>query len=289
MRVRRFHFLRTARYHWLKLGSLFCFLIISSLPVTFAEPLVFTAAPRETPEMGARLYTPVAEFISKTIKRPVKYEHAEYWLRYQAEIKKLSYDFVFDGPHLASWRISNINHKPLVRMPGHLEYYLIVRSLDRRIKRPEDVITRKVCAIPAPNLTAVMLLKSIKDPVREPGIIDVKGGMKEIVNMLIQRECDAAMVRADYYHHRMSDKERSKVRVIYSSPKLPNQVITVSDKINLVERRAIVDAFMSSEGKKVLAPILERYAGKGASPFIVAGEHEYDGYSRLLEDYMIGW
>ncbi len=264
-------------------------LLAGNSAISVASDLIFTAAPRETPAAGNKLYGPVTEYISKITGKSVKYYHAGYWLRYQSDIKKFKYDFVLDGPHLASWRIKNVRHKPLIKLPGYLQFYMLARKDDRKINRPEDLIYKKVCVIPPPNLTAVMLLQRLNDPVREPFLVGVKGGMKMLVEKLIAGECSATVVRSSYYDHKMTDEMKNKVKIIYTSPKLPNQVITVSDRISDEERQQLTDALLSDEGRKVLAPLVKRFGGKGVVSFVKVDEHEYDGYFSFLEGVVLGW
>ena len=67
---------------------------------TLAETLILSAAPRESAKQGHNLYGPLAKHLSQLLGREVKFKHAKHWLRYQSDIKKRKYDFVFDGPHL---------------------------------------------------------------------------------------------------------------------------------------------------------------------------------------------
>ncbi len=270
--------------------NIILFVLLAGSSVTvYSSEFIFTAAPRESPEKGQKLYGPVTRFISKVTGKTVKYYHAGYWLRYQSDIKKFKYDFVLDGPHLASWRIKNIRHKPLIKLPGHLQFYMLARKNDKKIKLPEDLIYKRVCVIPPPNLTAVILLQRLNDPVREPFIVGVKGGMKKLVEKLIKGDCSGTVVRADYYNNKMSDDIKSKVKIIYTSEKLPNQVITVSDRVTEEERQLITDALLSDEGRKVLAPLVKRFGGKNVVSFVKAEEHEYDGYYGFLEGVVLGW
>ena len=214
-------------------------LVITSLPV-YSEALVFTAAPRESAAQGKKLYGPLTEFISKTLGKEVKYVNAGSWLRYQSHIKKLKYDFVLDGPHLASWRIKNIDHKPLIKLPGNLQFYILARANDKKTTKPEDLIYKRVCVIPPPNLTAMVLLRRLSDPVREPFVVGVKGGMKKLVSELINNKCNGTVVRADFYNNKLSAEMKSKVKIIYTSDELPNQVITASADIRLALSSSVI-------------------------------------------------
>lgn len=126
------------RYLNLSLTLLLLTAIINS--TVSAESLIFSAAPRESIRQGHELYQPLVTHLEELLGTEVKYTHAKHWLRYQSDIKKRKYDFVFDGPHLASWRIKHLNHRPLVKLPGTLQFYMLARSDSKLINKPEDLI-----------------------------------------------------------------------------------------------------------------------------------------------------
>ena len=261
---------------------------IFSSPVTFSESLILTAAPRETAQQGLQTYGGLAGYISKVLGRRVEYYNAGYWIRYQGDIKKKKYDIVMDGPHLASWRIKNVGHTPLVKLPGHLQFHILARAEDSNIKDIENLIFRKVCVIPPPNLTAIVLYEELNDPIREPVTVGVKGGMRKLYDKLLNRGCDGAVVRTSFYN-KLSEEDRARVKIIYTSMKLPNQVITVSDRISADEREKLIAALTSEQSSQAVAPIMKRFGGKNTKLFVPVEPDEYKGYSSLLEGVVLGW
>ncbi|MCW8955786.1 MAG: phosphate/phosphite/phosphonate ABC transporter substrate-binding protein [Gammaproteobacteria bacterium] len=264
-------------------------LIILIANNTSAQNLVLSAAPRESVKQGHELYQPLANHLGKLLGVEVKYTNAKHWLRYQSDIKNQKYDFVFDGPHLASWRIKHLKHKPLVKLPGTLEFYILARADSNKINKPEDLVYKKVCAIPPPNLTSVTLLQRLNDPVREPVIESVKGGMGKIFNGLIEGKCEGAVIRSNYFKKKLTNEEHAKVKIIYTSPELPNQVITVSDRVSEEDRKKIILSLTTGEGMKAMAPIVKRFGGKNVKGFVEVKPGEYDGYFAFLEGVVLGW
>jgi len=79
------------------------------------------------------------------------------------------------------------------------------------------------------------------------------------------------------------------MRIIYTSPAMPNQVITVGKQISPAEREKLQDLLsVRTEGKTATAPIIKRFAPK-ARHFLPATDKEYEGYNRLLEGVIFGW
>ncbi|MFW2374033.1 MAG: phosphate/phosphite/phosphonate ABC transporter substrate-binding protein [Gammaproteobacteria bacterium] len=254
-----------------------------------AETLILSAAPRETVTQGHKLYGPLADHLGQLLGVEVKYKHAKHWLRYQSDIKKSKYDFVFDGPHLASWRIKHLKHRPLVKLPGTLKFYILARADNKKINTPENLIYKKVCAIPPPNLTSVILLQRMNDPVREPIIESIKGGMGKIYKALLDGRCDGAVIRSTLYDKKLSDVERAKVKIIYTSPELPNQVITASNRVSAEDQNKIIESLTAGDGMKVMLPIAKRFGGKNVDAFIRLDPSEYNGYFSFLEGVVLGW
>ena len=265
------------------------FVYFISNPLTQAEELIMSAAPRESAEAGHTLYTPIANHIGNILGVKVRYKHPRHWLRYQSDIKKEKYDIVLDGPHLASWRIKYIGHKPLMKLPVPLQFHLLIKADNNAIKVPEDLAYKRVCAIPPPNLTSVVLLQRLNDPIREPVIHGVKGGMKKIFKTLIDGKCTAAIVRTDFYDKKLSDEQRQAVKILYTSPKLPGQVITVSKRIPEEGRQALLDSFTAGDGVQVMSPVVKRFAGKNIKSFVPAEANEYDQYYKFLQGVVLGW
>lgn len=268
------------------LGLLLLLLLNNS---ALAQNLVLSAPPRESVRQGHELYRPLADHLGKLLGVEVDYKHAKHWLRYQSDIKKQNYDFVFDGPHLASWRIKHLKHRPLVKLPGTLGFYILALANNNKINKPEDIVYKKVCAIPPPNLTSVILLQRLNDPIREPFIVSVKGGMGKIFKGLIDGKCEAAVIRNVLYDKKLSDEDRAKVKIIYTSPELPNQVLTVSDRVSKEDQEKIIASLITGEGKKVMAPIAKRFGGKDAKGFVEVTPEEYNGYFSFLEGVVLGW
>lgn len=255
----------------------------------YADELILAAAPRESADQGKGMYDPLAVYLSQVLGKSVTYEHTNHWIRYQSNMKNRKYDFVFDGPHLASWRIKNIDHKPVVRLPGNLQFHFLARADDENVIKPEDLIYKKVCVIPPPNLTAVTLLQKLNDPVREPVLVSVKGSMKNLYEKLIQGECSGTVIRTDFYKGQLSAEEKAAVKIVYTSEQLPNQAITASNRISDEEIAKLVSALTSEQGQKVLAPLVKRFGGKEAVSFVPAEKQEYVGYSKFLEGVVLGW
>ena len=94
------------------------------------DTLVFTAPPRETPEIAQEIYQPLAAYLSRSIGKKIVYRHPGTWGVYRTEMLKGKYDIVFDGPHFNSYRMEKLGHNILVKMPERFEFAGSGRQLE---------------------------------------------------------------------------------------------------------------------------------------------------------------
>jgi len=251
--------------------------------------LLLTAPPRESAEQGQKLYGPLANHLSELLGEEVVYKHPRDWLRYQRDIRRDVYDIIFDGPHFASWRMLHLSHSPLVKLPGRLDFYFITPKSSTNINEPEDLVLKKVCAIPPPNLTSLVLLNVLNSPIREPLIKSVKGGMGAVFKQLNENKCVAAVVRQDFFNKKLTAEQRAAFKVIYTSAKIPNQVITASSRVSNINQEKIIRSLTQGDGRASVEGILRRFAGKKVKAFVLAKKEDFAGQNELLEGVILGW
>jgi len=75
------------------------FIVTNFTTAVLAKDLILSAPPRETPEAGNKMYSPIAGYLSEMLGVNVKYIHPGNWLNYQREMRSDKYDIIFDGPH----------------------------------------------------------------------------------------------------------------------------------------------------------------------------------------------
>lgn len=250
-----------------------------------AHSLTFSSPPRESKAVGDELYQPLAQYLSMVLGEEVSYEHPTNWLHYQRSIKRDEFDIVFDGPHLASWRIKHHGHTPIMMLPGNLVFYFITRNENTNVNQLLDLAVKKVCVLPPPNLNALILLEILDGPAREPVVKGIKGGLKNVIKSLMADECEGAVVPAGFYNKKLPEKQQNQLRIIHQSAPLPNQVITVSKRLSSQQVQQIRKAFSTDEGLRIINKFGKRFGGD----FIPAEAKAYDGPSRLLENSILGW
>lgn len=271
----------------------FNFLLLAILNFTAAisssfADLILTAPPRETPEAGKSVYTPLAKYLSQFLGETVIYEHPLNWKRYEKKMKNDEYDIIFDGPHFAAWRIETLRAKPLIKLPGALRFVLVVKKSETRFKSTEDLVGKTICTLPAPNLGALTLFSMFPYPARQPEYRLIKGGFREISKAFTHGECDGAILRSSYYFKKSDRLFRDATRVIKRSKGLTNQGITISRRVSPNDYQRLVNTLIRGEGKFALKPILERFYSK-ANAFIPAKSVDYQNHNLLHDTVIYGW
>jgi len=256
-----------------------------------AEELILSAPPRESAEAGKELYAPLAALLSEVLGRPVRYAHPDNWFQYQQRMRKGDLDIVFDGPHFVAWRIAHLDHHVLVKLPGKLQFHLLTRAGNAHIEGPDDLVGLAICGISPPNLSTLSILAYYDNPVRQPRIKGIRGGMGKVLQAgLHDAKCDAFVLRTGFYEKKVKPEHKAQMRILYTSPAMPNQALTVAGhRISAAERETLREWLtVRSEGRQALAGILKRFAPR-AEGFIATGDKEYRGYNRLLEGVIFGW
>lgn len=219
----------------IKGGILLLIISCSIYSNAFAKGLILSAPPRETAEAGMKLYGPVAAHLTKLLGVKVTYEHPGNWLKYQREMRNDKYDIIFDGPHFIAWREAHLGHEALVKLPGNLQFMLVADKGSEAIKEPNDLIGKNICGISPPNLSTLSVLDHYRNPVRQPVIKGIKGGMGKVYKSIAVRDkkkCDAAVLRTAFHKKKLKPKQKAGIKTLFKSKVMPNQGVSVSQRVS---------------------------------------------------------
>lgn len=254
--------------------------IILSIFVTtaFAETMVFTAPPRESIEKGIKTYGPIADYLSKVLNKQIEYRHPGNWLSYSADMRKGKYDMVFDGPHFVSWRITRLDHTPLVKIPGGFIFRFVADKANGKVSKVDDLVGKKVCGHAPPNQGTLRLYNQFKNPMRLPILVTQKG-WRNIYDAMLRGKCDVAILPDKIY--KKVDPKNDQSKVLFTSNPVPGQAITASPKFNRADIAKMRKALLSKEGMAATKNLRKRFASPTLS---AANKLEYNGIHELLAD-----
>ena len=248
--------------------------------------LVFSAPPREDIKKGNETYGPLVSYLSNVLGERVIYEHPSGWAEYANNMRNGRYDIVFDAPHFGAWRIKHISHVPVARLPGFLGFIVVAKKQDRRLTRLRDLLSVKVCAMASPNLGTVTFYDMLNNPLYQPRFHEVSGGFKKVYQEFQDGHCRAAILRNSYYFS-LPRYERENLTIITASKPIPNQTITVSQRL-FAKKDLIAKKLMSVEGKKASSNLLKRFGStQNSLRYVSTSEIEY--LDSLLSGVVWGW
>jgi len=264
-------------------------LVLSSVfSVPAQADLLFTAPPRESVERGEELYGPLARLLTTELGIKVVYEHPRNWKKYADKMQSNAYDIVFDGPHFAAWRIKHLGHVPVVRLPGELSFVVVIRSDEKKIIEPRDLIKTNtpLCGMPPPNLATIVVLRQFSNPIIQPAIYETLG-FQEGYELFQAGKCKAAVFQAKFVD-KLPKAEKAQLKVLFTSGgALPEQTVTVSGRVTEPQRAILAALLTRPEGLPATQELLKQFT-KQAKHFKPANSEDYPGLETMLEE-MWGW
>lgn len=251
----------------------------ASVTTNSTKAIIFTAPPREQPSVGRAKYEPIAQYLSKVLKRNVVYKHPGTWGVYRTKMLRGDYDIIFDGPHFNSYRAEKLNHNILAKVPIKHEFVVIVNKKNGRYKKMDQLAGRTFCAHAPPNLGTLTLLSQFPNPSRQPSIINTKGWDK-IYKGVVDGKCTAGIL--PLANLRKLDRNGRQMKIVFRHHAMPNQAFSAGPRLNSHEQRKIAHALISREATIPTAKLREAYGvGKQFKP---ANNKEYAGISNYLKN-----
>lgn len=253
---------------------------LASFPANSTETLTFTAPPRDVGGGDeATVYGQVAEYLSRATGKRIVYKHPGNWLSYQSEMRKGAYDLIFDGPHFVSWRMAQLGHEPVAKLPGKMVFVVLSRKDDTRADSLKYLEGRPVCGMPRPNLATLTLYSLYDNPMRQPRIVQT-ASFKEAYESLLAGKCVAAVMGKGFYNR--FDKDGAKTKLVYTSPGLPNQAFSANARFNAQDRRKMAEALTSAQARNHIPKFFEIFSKDKA--LVLANNDEFEGVASLLKD-----
>lgn len=264
--------MRKETFQWLALVT------AMALAAPAQSELVFTSAPRDSAENEAQIYQPVVDLLTKAAGQKVRFLHGDNFLVYQSEMRKGTYDIVFDGPHFVSWRMVKLQHVPLVKFPGNLVFVLAVKKDQVRINGLKDMAGRTMCAFPPPNLATLSVQFEFDNPSRQPMILESETFPQSYKKMMAGK-CVGAILQKKLFED--LDKEKQLAKVLFTSKPVPNQAFSAGPKVTPEMRERIAKALLSPEGLAATQKMRDLYKTQTLVPATV---EEFQGLGVLLRD-----
>lgn len=269
------------------IAVLFCALV---MPLAADEqPLVFSSAPRGTEEQDQARYAPLVKALSEWLGREVIYSYPKDFTTYSFAMRRGEYDIVLDGPHLVAWRIQNLQHRAVVKLPGEIRFLVAGAAGDSGLEGRDSLVGLRVCGLASPHLGTLQFMAQYPNPVQQPVVYAQQGGFGSVYQAFREDRCKAALFREFYYETKIPDDERRSLKVVFDVPALPEQAITVSPRLSAAEVEMLRLKLTDPEAAKPAAERIFASFRPEAEAFVPASARDYAGYDRLLTANIWGW
>lgn len=264
---------------YLRFTVAFLLLFAATVQAADENVIVFSASPTHTRSETIRLYTPLMNFLSKATGKKFEIDPAANFIEYSVRMRLGKYDMLFDGSHLAGWRMANMDHTPIVRLPGDIRI-VVVADRDSSLDSMGDLEGgfARVCAYSSPDMLTMAFLSYFPNPIRQPQLVRTRG-QDELFDCLKRHHGEAAVLR-DTTWDSMSEEAKGSMKLLARPDRAyPERTFTLSNKIDSALRKQIAEALLSEQGQKVSEELLNRFNKKA---LIAANPEDYKGLDRLL-------
>jgi ABC-type phosphate/phosphonate transport system substrate-binding protein len=254
---------------------LWSFASLSQLSMAQQE-LIFSTAPTHSQEVTLKLYTPLVNYLSQVTGQRIVLRPAINFVDYASGMQNDRYDILFDGPHLAGWRIEKRDHEALARLPGQIRFAIIGRE-DSSIQSMQELALGRdgVCAFASPNMLTLAFLSHFPHPARQPNLLRTQG-FPELVECLRSGKGDVAIIRDSQWN----GMDQTGLKIIeIPQESYPERSFTISRKVDPKLREQIREALLSEEGKQAMAEMLKTF---NREQLIPVRQEEYAGLGALL-------
>lgn len=228
---------------------------------------------------GAETYTPFINYLARVTGKKIIYKPATDWRDYQKRMRTGEYDLAFDGAHFASWRITHIQHQPLVKVAVPARFVIVARSDDHAIGKLQDLAGRRVCAPPPPDEGTLSLYEHFENPSRRPLVVRTQGPQHAYA-MMVAGACEAAVLPAPVYER--MDVATGHMHVLLNTPAFPGDTFTAGPRLAPHDRKILTAALLSAEGQALITPLCRGMSDAQTVATVPATSAEYVGVETLL-------
>lgn len=261
-------------------------LLVSFVPSVVLADLILSSPPRGTEAEERALHEPIAAAMSKWLGTPVTYEYAKDFITYSFRMREGRYDILFDGSHFASWRMSHLGYHILANLPDKLVFLVIADASNKSLANLDSLVNKKVCGQAPPQLGTLLLTSQYTNPVQEP-ILHAVSTEPGVYDAFKAGKCVAAILR-DKAYLKMSEEERGKYRVLFTSRPVPNVTLSVSPRLTVEQRSTLVKHLTDAKTAAPAKALLDKYS-RNATKLDVADLEKFEQLGALLENLSFGW
>lgn len=263
--------------------AIFALLLVSSVwGRALADTYELSAPPAGDPEESRPLYTPLTDLLSRETGESFVYVHPGSWFAYQDDMRSGRFQLLLDDAHFASWRITALDHAPVVRTREQATFVVIALK-DGRIYSKEDLVGQTVCAKAPPDLGTLGFLAQFDGLFQIPRILETPDPLDRVQNLLTGDCAGAVLARHQYTGSKEIRGVIGQLKIITQTDTYPGLTLTAGPGVPDSLRSTIRTILLSRAGGEVTRALRERLAN--GSNFVEADPEDYDGLHGMLRDY----
>lgn len=200
-------------------------------------------------------YSPLREYVARTLQRPVRVSTAPDWSRFTRRGLDGDYDVVVTAAHLGRLLQVDAGLVPVGRFTPDIPALLIARS-DAPVTRLTDLRGKTLTLPNLRSLVALQTLRRLADLNLQPGSdLRVIATPKDdsVGNLLLRGEASAAVLSAGEFRMIPEDIRR-QLKIVQTLTEVPGFIVLASPRLDADDldhlRKALATFPASSEGQR---------------------------------------
>lgn len=243
-----------------------------TLPTVSNAFYAMSASPTLQPEQAEALYQPVAKLLSEKLNIDIDFQYDGNWQEFTKHLFADEYHVIVTEPHVAAYLAdvkSNLAMILPLRLEGDVFFHVVVNG-DHKATSLKSLRSRRICMLPSPNFSGVMIKKEYSNPVVQPVVVEVKGDFNNIYQRFQEGLCEAAVIDDETYQNALAQGDF--IRSVHTTVKAPNVGLVLSERVSVPDRAVIVKALTNVENSSVLQPLAAAYGSDQETFTITDGE-----------------
>ncbi len=226
-------------------------------------------------------YKPLADYLSATLKRPVKLDVSQNISAAEKRLKKDAFDLFFGPPQVVAQAIKSANYVPIARFPGKIKAAFVVME-SSGIKTMAAIRGKRLC-LPdkeslATHLAQARFRSNKIDPENYFSEVFHQRFQDSTLNALKIGRVDIAVVTAGFAKKWM--QENPGARILEETAEVPQFTLAVSEDFGKADAMRVQNALLNAANSADGRAMLEKLGRKDG--FVATDLEEYGAVISLF-------
>jgi len=248
-------------------------ILLGSTAAQAQDALEFAIAPFLPENELTEAYTPIVEYLSEEVDRPVELKlYPSYLAFWEATRGGSDYDIVLDAAPVTDFRAQRQDWQVIARFDGEVTQSLITRE-DDLVFSPTELVNEPVAVQPSPSVSALVLYQLFPNPVQQPQL-KFRETNRDVAEAVIDGEVRAGVMPTPLVGGYGS------LYTVVTTESLPFLAFSVSPSVSPRTADTLQEALLSfgdtDEGQKILR-------SQNLTAIVRANNRLYRGHAELLQ------